>query len=162
MSFAQVEELSREIKSHIQGVKVTFSEDLKRLSSETFTGWMQILPAIADKGRAIRYIAGTIAKHVNSANIETKKPIIHAIGDAAIDINKLAMGTGLRDRYRVNGYLLGKPTAYAASKLPAVLASQEKQAAKEISPTGRVSHLEIFEESLSGPKGIFTVVNRLE
>lgn len=139
--------------TQFSGIKVEFSEDLKKIKEGKFSGWMQILPAAGGKDKALRFVMEKIAAKINPLGEVNKRLQASVVGDAAIDIWMLAMGTNARDSYDVRGYALGNLTPYAKGKLAVVQESLENHREKG----WRQAHLTILKEEASA--GVAKVAN---
>lgn len=149
MSFDQLGKLVTHLRSKFSGIKVEFSEDLTKLDEKSFSGWMQIVPSSGGKDRALRFVLEKIARSI-------KKPTAHIVGDAAIDIWMLGMGTGVKDAYSAKQYALGNLTLYTRLKLEAMAKALKKQPKAE----QRQAHLTILKETSTA--GVAKVVDSIE
>ena len=157
VSFENLGKLVNHLRTQFAGVKIEFSEDLEKISEGKFSGWMQIVPASGDKDKALRFVLEKVAAEINPYNAEAaKKPVAHVVGDAAIDIWMLAMGTGERDAYIAKGYALGNLTPYAQGKLEIV----KKALNSHTNETWRKADLTILTETATD--GVAEVANLIE
>jgi len=116
MPYDVLTRLIREIKHEVNGVRVTFSENIEKVSDEVFTGWLQVLPKGAGKDGATRFALDKIARGSNPAQIDQKKVKAHIFGDSAVDIWMLALGNRQGDPYTMDQYLLKNATPHAQNK----------------------------------------------
>lgn len=156
ISFDKLQQVLRNIRTSISGIKVEFSEDLERLSEDSFSGWVQIVPQKGGKDGCLRYVLETIAKKINPYNEPHKKPVASVVGDGSIDIWMLAMGQGDKDPYNLRQYGLGNLTAHARLKLEKVVAALADKTDNGM----RRAHLEIIKQK--GNNGVLQVVNSLQ
>ncbi len=159
MTFEDLKKTINYVKNSIQGIRVTFSEDIEHLSKEQFNGWIQIIPACAGKDKALRYVLEKIAHKINPFGEENKKIAAHIAGDSAIDIWMLAMGTNYEDPYSVNQYRLGNSSPYAKGKLDQVKETLNSEKNTSEYKTGRQANLKLIDEE--GPSGIKKIVDEL-
>jgi len=156
MSFDKLQEVIRGIRTSISGVKVEFSEDLERVSENTFSGWIQIVPQKGGKDGSLRYILETIAKKINPYNEPHKNPVASVVGDGSIDIWMLAMGQGDKDPYNLKQFGLGNLTPHARAKLEKVVGALSNKREDGM----RRAHLQIIEQK--GDNGVLQVINFLQ
>ncbi|OGK64995.1 hypothetical protein A2313_02730 [Candidatus Roizmanbacteria bacterium RIFOXYB2_FULL_41_10] len=132
MQLSKFKELILELKKQLKGIKIEFSEDLKRLDStgETFSGWVQLVPSIAGKDDALRYTLEKINQDLGA------KPRAHIFGDASVDVWMLAMGASSKDEYECQQYALNNLTPLARTKLEPVIQVLSSKKAVELKERG--------------------------
>ena len=158
VSLDQLKRMLFTLRNGLKGVTIEFSEDLKDLSGDYFTGWMQVLPSGGGKDGALRWITNRMMDEVEVKVSKDKTNIsAHVIGDATIDIWMLATGsTGdTSGRIRFIQYRLSLLTPYAASKLKPVMES--------LHSSGMIlkSSSDLIQLTQTGPEGVISAVRRL-
>lgn len=156
MAISNFKQLILELKKLLKGIKVEFSEDLKRLdgTGETFSGWVQLVPSITGKDDALRYALDKINQDLGT------KPKAHIFGDASVDIWMLAMGASSNDRYECQQYALSNLTPVARSKLEPVIKALTSDKASTLRDKGfPQANLQILPQAASA--GILDIVKKI-
>jgi hypothetical protein len=86
MPYLKLKELIELIKKGVGGIKLEFSEDLKKADDleNHFTGWIQVVPISEGKDKALRYLLTKICQKINPENRSDKKLEVYAFGDASM------------------------------------------------------------------------------
>lgn len=162
MSYDRLKEFIQHIREKIAGVKVDFSEISEQSTADDFTGWLHIIPTIAGKEQAARYVLGKIHDGLaqDSGHVpgqEEQKIDAHVVGDASNDLRILTMGAHpQRDPFRLHQYGLQNLPDYPRRKLEDIITILD-QAKDTGAPRAQVKILE-----KSGPEGVHQIVNELQ
>lgn len=158
--FDKLKSLIYEIRNTVKGITVEYSEDLKRVSEDHFSGWVQIVPKSGGKDSASKYVLEKLASKVNPYNSdEKKKPIGHMIGEGSIDIWMLAMGVRREDIYDLRQYGLGNLTPNARSRLEKVIDSFKSTLDSGKSLPSKRAYLDLIDQK--GSEGLREVISNL-
>jgi hydroxymethylpyrimidine pyrophosphatase-like HAD family hydrolase len=158
MSVQDLEKLIIDLRTQTKGLKIEYSEDLDQLDAtgKTFSGWLQIIPSIAGKDDASRFVMDKISSELSKSRDTKQKLKASFVGDASIDIWMLAMGSGEKDNYTVEQTLLGNATFLAQNKLRKVMEALKNSQA----PAGwRKAHLKQI--SQRGAKGFNSIIKAI-
>lgn len=154
MPYDEIQKMTSEIREILSGAKLQLSEITRHSSADVFSGWIHLIPSIAGKDRALRYVLDTLAQAKGT------KMTAHALGDTSIDIPVLSMGTpDVTDRYTVKQYALSNLPERARAKLERVSQSKANEA-----PYNRrlPAHLHLRMLDQAGPDGVAQVVSSLK
>lgn len=145
--------LKRLIQDRISGIKIDICEMGDYATAESFTGWMHLVPSIAGKEKAAKYVLERIR---GGMALREEKLHAHALGDASNDIRVLAAGSHpTKDPYVLHQYGLGNLQSHAHTTLKKVADA----AARSMGADRRQSQLILLEAE--GPDGVYEVVNGL-
>lgn len=151
MPYEKVVQLSNELGKYVSGVKLQMSEITEQTSAELFTGWLHIVPSIAGKNEAVKYVLSQLKVSVPD-NLQA-----HVFGDTSVDIHQIAMGSDpQKDGYTVHGYAVGNLPERTRDKLTKVAESLSTPKANQLD---KKAHLTLLEQP--GPDAINHVVNSL-
>ena len=153
IDYENLRKLIRAIHDRIEGLKIDFSEASDNNKGQNFTGWVHIVPAMAGKDGAIKYV---LTKLAEAMNLKNQKLDAHVVGDASNDLRVLATGSNPeKEPYTLHQYGLGNLPNYTRTKLENI--DNSLSGAKN--KPNRRAHISILKEK--GPDGVFKIVDSL-
>lgn len=148
-----MKKLKRSMQDRISGIKIDICEMGDYATANSFTGWMHLVPSIAGKEKAAKYVLERIREGMA---LREEKLHAHALGDASNDIRVLAAGSHpTKDPYVLHQYGLGN----LQSRAHTILKKVADAAARSVGADRRQSQLILLEAE--GPDGVYEVVNGL-
>lgn len=146
MSYEDIHILREKLRKVINGVSIGIAEDVITMgrNDDLFSGYMVIVPALAGKHGATRYLGEIFARF---------SPNFHCFGDASID-TFLAMGTSNQDPYTVHGYVLKNAISQTMQRMKNV-----EENTHSMEHTQRHANLHFTQSTIS--KGIEEIVLNL-
>lgn len=150
--YEELKQLTRELRENISGIKLQLSEITEQTTSDTFTGWVHVIPSIAGKNKATEYILTKLAGANPGHKINA-----HVLGDTSVDIPLLTMGSNPdKDGYTVHQYGVQNLPERTRAKLTRVVEALSGERGQSLA---KRAHLKLMDSP--GPDALFEVVDSL-